>query len=340
VSAPRVLDLPGPPRERGAAHGEAQRDVFAAAIDRWYDSLPAADPREWVREFLAATDFRPAFSKWTPDLLDEIAGIAHGAGIDEVTAFAYQLVDEQWCYARVEADHCSVVGSAGLIAQNLDLPDWWNGSQVVLRVPAWQDQPGFACLTGAGFLAMNGINDEGVAVVVNALPDVPSASAGLPVVAGIRGVLARRDAPTAGAFLREVDHASGQHYLVGDASSIVALECDAEGVADAPACDGVVVHTNHAVARPSMFAEWGDVAAGALANSTARLDFLAESPPPTGVDDIKKILSDETVPIRRVPTEISPASTFASTIFELSDPPALHVRGGTGETEFYRVSVS
>lgn len=345
----RAIDLPAEPRARGAAHGEECRDVIHEAIDRWYASLPSDSPREWIAGFAAATSYREAIERWTPTLLDEVAGLAAGAGVDEATMYAFQLVDEQWAYARdPHGEHCSVVGCAAAgaavrVAQNLDLPGWWDGTQVALRIPAWNREPGCFVVTGCGFIAMNGVNDEGVGIVVNALPDVPSARHGLPVAYVIRGALTRRTAADAASFVEGVDHASGQHYLIGDPGGLVALECDAAGVAAVDAEDGVVVHTNHAVARPSSMVN-GDGAGGALANSVDRLGFLTAERAALAVDAgdaaMRAVLSNETVPIRRVPTDVSPSQTFASMIFELTQSPTAWVRGGLDDADFEAFAVT
>ena len=93
-------------------------------------------------------------------------------------------------------------------------------------------------------------------------------------------------------------------------------------------------HTNHTVERTA-HADPGWIAGGALSNSCARLDFLrSKRDAIRNVDDVIAVLNDDTVPIRRVPTDASPNETFATVIFELGDEPRVRVRGGTGETDF------
>jgi hypothetical protein len=347
VTQPVVIDLPAPPRERGAAHGEQLRALIAEAFARWKESLAqleGGDPDAWISDFLGGTDFVPAIENHTPSLLDEVRGLAAGAGVSFEDALAFQLVDEQWCWStrrRAEHEHCSALGIVGppvIVAQNMDLPEWWEGLQVVFRIPPWGDEPGAVLNSAAGFIVLNGMNDAGVAVAVNALPDVPSTPTGLPVAFVIRGALARRTAADAAAFTASVTHASGQNYTIGDATSIVGIEADAAGATTYDPSEGCLLHTNHAVERTSG-ASWKGVAGGALANSEARLEFLVSRRGSVRtVEDVVDVLSDETVPIRRVPTEQSPNSTVATTVYELpAGDPAAHIRGGTGETTFVRV---
>ena len=75
VTQPVVVDLPAPPRERGEAHGEQLRSAVRDAVARWKDSLAATeggDPDEWIRAFLAGTDFMPA--------IEDARAVAAGRG--------------------------------------------------------------------------------------------------------------------------------------------------------------------------------------------------------------------------------------------------------------------
>jgi isopenicillin-N N-acyltransferase like protein len=345
-----VVDLPAGAWARGAAHGEALRELVLEGVDRWKADLAELGvPADvWIARFLQRTKFRAAVERAAPELLEEIAGLAAATGIDERTMFAYQLVDEQWAQVRREAhEHCSTVGVAcaggerpPIVAQNLDLPVWYDGLQVVLRMASGPDAPAALVVTSAGFVAMNGMNEHGVGIAVNALPDVPAGSEGLPVAFVIRGALRCRTASEAVAFMQSVPHASGQHYLVGDQGAVVGVEADAFGTAVSARGTDTVLHTNHALARDGGDAR-RDLAAGALANSQARLDTLEanrQALASTGtVDEVVRVLS---VPgIRRVPTAELRSSTFATVVFELARPPVLHVRGGPAATDVETVAL-
>jgi isopenicillin-N N-acyltransferase-like protein len=350
VTAARLVDLPADPAARGEAHGEALRDLIAEAFARWHDSLAIAtgeDPHAWIRTFLADSDHRPAIERWAPSFLVEIDGIARGAGVDADEMYAFQLVDEQWSYeARRKAnrapehEHCSTLGirahgEAGgmstIVAQNLDLPPWWDGLQTVLRI-ADGEQPGVVLVTAAGFITMNGMSAD-VAIGVNALPDVPSTTTGLPVAFAIRQALLEPTAELAVSYLESVTHASGQSYIVGDRTETIGIEADADGTTRFGKGEDAVLHTNHAIHRPS--GERGQsLAAAALANTTARLAAL-EGAELRDVETVTSALS--CAPVLRVPTKELGGITFATCVFELGDTAVAHVRGGPGETDFLTI---
>src|SRR5438046_1291661 len=96
-----IVTCAGEPRRRGRSHGEELRDKIAAGTGRWLEALRSRhgiDPDEYLREFLDNTDHLPAIRRWTPDLLEEVRGIAEGAGQPFPRILAYNLMDEDWSY--------------------------------------------------------------------------------------------------------------------------------------------------------------------------------------------------------------------------------------------------
>ncbi len=81
----RVLVLEGTPYQMGMIHGKALKPEITELIKRWKADLartykvPAED---FIKKFLKYTDFRPSIERWTPGLLDEVRGIADGAGVE------------------------------------------------------------------------------------------------------------------------------------------------------------------------------------------------------------------------------------------------------------------
>jgi isopenicillin-N N-acyltransferase-like protein len=187
-----IVRCAGAPRRRGEAHGEALRAVIQATQGRWLESLGRAghaDPHVYLREFVHRTDYTAAMSRWTPDLLDEIRGIAAGAGVPFDQLFAYNLLDEEWWFSRSDARSaagCTVIGwwdgRAGrpLLAQTMDIGSVYNGAQAVLQLQP-DDAPEALVFTFAGMIGLNGCNAAGVGVIVNNLAMLPHARMGCPL---------------------------------------------------------------------------------------------------------------------------------------------------------------
>jgi hypothetical protein len=97
------LTLEGTPYQRGLAHGETLRSQIQELIGIWKADLSAVfrtGADQHLHTFLQRTEFLSAIQQWTPDLLDEIRGIADGSALPFESLLAFQLLDELWAYTR------------------------------------------------------------------------------------------------------------------------------------------------------------------------------------------------------------------------------------------------
>jgi hypothetical protein len=266
-----VLDLEGTPRERGRIHGETLRPQIQELVSIWKDDLSRQrriDPDEYLGKFLEETNFPEAIKKWTPDLLEEVEGIAEGADIDLKTMQAFQFVDEEWWYnayihrfksSPLAGDDklCSalaVFGQEGLptyVAQNLDIPAFTDGFQALLRIRHKDSPLESLVFTYAGLISLCGMNNHGIGQVVNALLQLNHRPDGLPVAFVNRGILEQTTQEDAVKFLHDIKHASGQNYIIGGKQKASAHECSANKVSRfEPHKDATrLYHTNHPIAN-------------------------------------------------------------------------------------------
>jgi hypothetical protein len=354
----RVVVLEGSPYQRGLTHGRTLKDQIRAALRLWKADLEKqykTDADTFVKRFLAATDYVPAIRKWTPELLDEIRGIAEGAGVAFETMLAFQLPDEYWVNGEaVMREKCSSLGigkrgeQPACVAQNMDLESYRDGFQVVLHVKHRDADLEAFVLSCAGMIGLNGMNNRAIGICCNTLGQLTNCRDGLPVACVVRGVLSRRTEADAVAFLRRVKHASGQNYILGGPAKAYSFECSATKVCPfqpvGPA--GGVWHTNHPLANDDYTAAYrealGRKAAGKPDSSTVRLkcleDRLSKAPGGWGMERIRATLAsrDSADHPVCVPKGKKAVFTFASTIMILSeDGPELHVAPGPPDVTGY-----
>lgn len=357
-----TVTLQGTPRRRGQEHGEELRAVIHQGIGQWKERLHEAtglDPDAYLQRFVQETNFTPAIQRWAPELLEEIRGLGEGAGLPWHVVYAYQLADEEWHFrATVRrsaggGDHCSALAvfdpaqERPILAQNMDLPTYYDGTQTLLRIRHDRSDVESLVLTAAGFIATNGLNNHGVGICCNTLAQLAHSSTGLPVAFIVRTVLEQPTRRDATSFVRSVHHASGQNYTIGGPDGAVSLECSAHSVHEFHALPTRVYHTNHPLANPDLSPEARtNRAAGneaevpaepALSNSEIRLEVLEQALEAADrevtVDDVRSILSAPPVAVAR--SSASRAMTFGSVIMELSTPPILHLAAGPpSETDY------
>ena len=362
----RVVELSGTAYQRGLNHGRELRAEIRELVGRWTNDLAetiAPHPEAVIRALLRETDYLAAIRLAAPELLEEVRGIAEGAGLPFETIFAFQLADEVWVNTprlrEAQAgrrDKCSSLGAvavgtnAAWVAQNVDLENFRNGFQTVLHIRESATEPEQYVFTFAGYLGANGLNRHGVGLCVNALIPLAHAGEGLPVAFVVRKTLAQRSGRAAAEFLQRADHATGQNYILGSAEDVEDFECSANKVVRFAPLPGVVYHTNHPLANDDHNLEY--------ATRLKRID-----PQEKGLESTRKRFAALEARLRRqtngltfatiaealrsrdserypvcVPLRAGSAGfTFGSTIMRLSPEPELHVSCGPPDTNPYRV---
>jgi hypothetical protein len=359
-----VVTVSGSPRERGRIHGETLRSEIREVMARWQAALQEASglPAEkYIDRFLAETNFLPAIERRTPDLLEEVRGIAEGADLPFRDVFACQLVDEQWIYTRqlreqrelTGAEHCTAFGAFDapgrppILAQNMDLPKYYDGAQVLLRVEDAESGVDALILTIAGLIVTTGVNSRGVGCCCNTVSQLTSSRDGLPVAFIVRHILAQTSRADAERFVRSIRHASGQNYTIGDPGGIVSLECSATRVAAFAPLPGRVYHTNHPVVNDDLETrpDGGNtsipdpITGRQRTNTETRFEAAAAALHDAGkvtVDTAKGILSDPTSLVCAMLESGIPSFTFGSVVMELSAPPVMHLAPGPPAVTAYQ----
>src|SRR3954452_24962481 len=255
VTTHAMVECRGNGRERGRAHGEALRESIRGLLERWDADVaarPGRPPQALVSALVETTGFVAAIERHTPDLLEEVRGIAEGAGIAFDRVLALNLMDEEWWFSAPAEprDACTLIavapaeGRPTVLAQNMDLTELMDGAQAILRIDDGAGGGG-AVLTAAGMIGLTGVSSAGLGVCVNTLAMLNHSRNGLPVAFVMRGALAEGSVPAAAEFLARVPHASGQHYALADRNEVAGYECSAAGAVRSDDADRRFCHTNH-----------------------------------------------------------------------------------------------
>ncbi len=348
----RVLTLDGSPFERGRQHGELLRKDIHELVGRWKASLEksygvAADV--FIRNFIRNTEYQEAIKRWTPELWDEVRGIAEGAGLDFATIFVFQLVDETWVLGReIQGGKCTTIGTSKtprnptMVAQNLDIPGFYHGFQTLLRIRDPEHDMETLIFTFPGFIAANGLNSHSVGVVVNAVQQLESTRDGLPVAFVIRGILERTSFDEAVRFIQETKHGAPQNYLVGDAAEAGSFECSGTSVSRfVPFKEATFTfHTNHPLSNfnysPGFldYLESRHLSPQGYKHPCPRFEALKILLKDNSVDFDAKMLKDI---FSDRATIVNNSGTFGCTIMILGRSPELHIAPGRPDEAPFQV---
>jgi len=348
----RVLVLEGTPYRMGVIHGTALRPEITELIKRWKADLASTykvPAEEFIRRFLSRTDFRPAIDRWTPGLIDEVRGIADGAGVDVDTMYAFQLIDESWVMnEELGLEKCTAIAAGkrgsfpAFTSQNLDVPRFYHGFPTVLRIRGTGEYPETLVFTIPGVIAANGLNSRSVGVCVNAVPQLAHSLKGLPVAFVIRGILRQGSYEEAVEFLRDVQPAAPQNYVLAGVRDAASFERSAGKMVSFLPFEGAefAYHTNHPLANDELDPKTIE----ALKGDGIPLETYKAFCP--RFNFLRRTLSDNstTIDLTRLKTifadrasGINNAETYGCTLMILGEKPELHVAPGRPDIEPFQV---
>ena len=357
----QTLTLSGSGYELGLQHGEALSADIAEIVTKWKENTTntfGRDADEVLAEFFDYADFDGAIRKWTPDLYDEVRGIADGSGQEFEDIMVLNLLDEFWVWIdQLSNHHCSDVGvpsvngSTSYVAQNMDIENYTDGYQTLIRLEATDDRPEQFIFTHPGLIVLNGMNESGVGVVVNTIMQLKASNDGVPVAFVVRRIVNSTDKDDLLEFLTSVPHASGQSYILGIRGEVFNFEASAGKVVrvDPGNPNGTVYHTNHPVVNTNV-KEWYDefdpekITDDLAGSSNTHIRYEALRSRMTGYELINDDIIKETLrskddpanPVCRMNTG-SRGFTFGSTIMTLTGTPHLLITAGPpDESEYVR----
>ncbi|UTW61246.1 hypothetical protein KFE98_14650 [bacterium SCSIO 12741] len=355
-SSLRVLDLHGSPYDRGFQHGQLLKQDIRAVTDSLLIDIGKTtqmDAMQYIDSFLAQSDFTSALEKWTPELLEEIKGISAGSEIPYPIILMHQLGDEFFFSTKYMFAHkCSSIGvnhtdsHPTIAAQNMDIPTYFHGYQTVMKINE-KDGREKLILTIPGHIGITGMNSSSISINCNILMQLEAQSKGMPVSGIVRGTLNHTEYDQALNWVKSIDHASGQNYLIGGKEKVVSLECSAQSkeefkpFADAP----FTYHTNYPVANKS-YSDWY---LSALDENGYTLKDMPQfcwrfpsfqkrfnqTTADFGIAEIKEVLSSRD---HEKPDVVSNTYTYASVIYVLDDQPQFIIAPGKPhETEYINI---
>ncbi len=313
-----VVQVGGTPYEMGLQHGRQAREQVRAFVEhviraaRPSVECPADTHRE--RVLGGAAQFLPWFEAHAPVLLDEVRGLAEGAGLSFAEALLPQirgeiapLVRNEGCTTFAVAAEQTTTGGR-LIGQTSDMERAMEDYFLVLHVLPSQG-PRLLMWTFAGQLGYHGVSEWGVAHFANSVSGGPASPRGIP--GGVphyplkRRLYECRTQADVLALFHQIPVCSSGNYMLsagggctGDAASVPAI-FDVEATPAGPALledsagEGFLVHTNHFLSPCFRTAETDRAA---LPDSFPRLDrmtsLLQEARGKIGVDRMRTFLAD------------------------------------------------
>lgn len=288
----RLLEVSGSPRERGRQYGEGARDLIAASIDYYSAALTQQTGMSWAEILGSVSQWLPVSEQLAPHLVEEMRGIAEGAGVEFAAVLALNvrgefvydnrasqsssaqqvLADEE---ERDVVDGCTsffLTGAASgtghtLVGQNWDWRTLTADTTLVVRI-VQEPLPTVIMQVEAGQVGRHGANSAGIALNANGLGGSFGNEIGLPQTLIRRLVLDRPDLASAlNTLVKTRPHIASNALLAHRSGFGIDLETTPQGVDWIyPDTDGVIAHTNHfqASVPPQLAGRYRPVSADSL----------------------------------------------------------------------------
>ncbi|MGM0981857.1 MAG: C45 family autoproteolytic acyltransferase/hydrolase [Pseudomonadota bacterium] len=296
-----ITPLSGSRTEIGEAHGRAHAELITHSLevyDRLFQDFVGLD---WASARQTAGRFLPMIERGFPAILEEMDGIARGAGLD------FEDILTLNCRSEISLTQAS--GGCSAFALNRNGTQWlaqnwdWRTDQlhnVVALEISGHDAPALISIGEAGMVAKIGMNEHGIGVCLNAIRS-RTCGEGLPIHVALRKILESADMESAVAVACRDRVCSPAHFLIGSAQ-VGNEEGQAAGLEVHPGEPGrlapeagTVTHTNHLYARTAT-CQVEDFPRPDSRQRLARLDSLLRERLPAegeiGESELFEILSD------------------------------------------------
>lgn len=332
------LDLRGTPRAIGETHGREGKKHIQVSLETYEKLFYGYHRIDWREARERALVHLPAIEKYEKDLIEEMEGVAAGAGVDFEDILALNARSEIALTGRKDrifADGCTAIAltppasADTIIGQNWD----WKGSQIdslLLLTIAQEGKPAITMVTEGGIIGKIGCNSAGIAVCLNALI-TDKKSDEVPIHLGLRAVLNSHSFHEAIARIKDGQMASAANFLIacdeGEGKAMAAnVEVSPFGIDVMTDPGGKVVHTNH-ICSPLLMKHLADLNEFKYDDSMIRknraeqlIQMALAAEEPIDEDTFKAWLCDEfNYPnsINHYPNEDAPEHRRSETVFSI-----------------------
>jgi isopenicillin-N N-acyltransferase like protein len=356
----------GDSRQRGAEYGAQTRRKVHLSLEAYEKVFTYYTGSDWGQVRRAAEPYIAPIQAAHPAYLDEMRGIADGAGVEFEDVLALNLRTEimyaakaRRALATTQPGECSsfcVMAEASatghlLVGENWDWLTHCSDTTVVLEVEQ-EGKPDFVTVVEAGLLAKAGMNSSGVGIATNALvTDLDCGEPGLPYHVVLRSFFDAETLTEALVAVQAWVRSSSANYLLahrdGAAVDIEAAPGDFSRLYYLLPRNGRITHTNHFLS--ALREDVTDVSQWAMPDSLIRLQRLSAGldsvPRPIAVEAIQAQLQDHAdypfgVCCHPDPREhpVEQGATITSLIMDLQDRVLWIADGNPCSTPYRRVN--
>ncbi|MGD8623153.1 MAG: C45 family autoproteolytic acyltransferase/hydrolase [Anaerolineae bacterium] len=343
-----IVTIEGEAYERGRQYGARAFDSIGQNVEIYQQLIEFHGGRPPAAARQAAAEYQPTVAAHAPELLEEMRGIADGAGVDLTDVLLINARSElmgafgEGACTALAATPQVTAGGVVLMGQNWD---WYTAvaPEPLLLLVRPVDGPQILTLVEAGQVGKIGLNSAGLGVGLNFLSHAHRGQ-GVPVHVILRQMLGCAHLGEAVHQAYGVPRATAANVLLAHAEGeVLDLELTAADVDFLYADEGWLVHANH-FESPRLRA--GDTGLATSLSSLPRAArgrrLLAAARGQISVDTLQAILADHAYGAYAIcrheapgEAELQRTATRASIILDLAAR-TMHVAAGQPCRAVYR----
>ncbi|MDW7740070.1 MAG: C45 family peptidase [Bacillota bacterium] len=245
--------LSGTPYEIGLKHGSLAKELVIRNITGYEKLFRDLNGLSWDSVINEAINYIPAIKKFDEDLIEEMKGLADGAGVDFNSILALNCRSELIMNSKMidAIGGCTSFGimpektsGSTYMGQNWDFFESQKDVIIVLEIDQ-ANKPKILMITEAGIIGKIGINSNGLAVCLNALV-TEQVTDGTPLHLVLRGILNAPNLNAAVATAQGSEIASACNFLIGQQGvTVISMEMIPDDFEIIFPDEGTIIHTNH-----------------------------------------------------------------------------------------------
>jgi len=303
-----VISVSGSPYEVGWKHGQQAKEAIRRNCDFYLGAWNFFSGVERKQVLEAAQKFIPFMESLSPELVQELKGVAEGSGVqfEEIVALNSRW-ELNYAYmfgapANAVAEGCTAFALMPeatqnkhvLVGQNWDYKPGLEDSCIILRIKQ-EKKPEIVMHTEAGIIGHKGFNSAGIGLCLNFIRcEKDQFRPGLPVWIKARGILNSNSLVDALKVLTSFDGPNSANMVIAHRDEeAVNAECMPDDTLFLFPDDGVLTHSNHFLSPNFRVKDLGKcLVPDSLIRSHRAWRLLHSKKGILNVNSIRKVMSD------------------------------------------------
>jgi len=246
-----TLELSGNAFTRGQKYGSQFKDLIDRMIEeRFYQAFQGKATKDQLIK--AARRYEPFIEEYSPEIAEELRGIADGSGksYEEIVMInadeEKNATDWSQCTAFAATGNTTEDGETYL-GQNWDGPEsfWWDGQFGILLNVRRKEGVDYLDYTNPGIAASAGVNSRGISLCWNTVPRI-ELKFGVPTYIIAAEVLRQKTIGDAINAVTRASRAGCFNFVISDETELYDIEATPTDI-DIAYSDEYIVHANHFV---------------------------------------------------------------------------------------------